>query len=142
MAAYPKIRLWFLGLRAPWPVDRVLVTEAKRLLKPPMVAVAQSAAKSYQKNPYQTSEQALKKVKGGDSDEAALLRQVWKESDIQIMKTEMNRIGALKISLAQSEYQLSFGKAATSVAELVQAKLLDSAPMDYFTGQALGLTTP
>jgi hypothetical protein len=142
IAKNPSIRIWFSSLRAPWPVDRVLVTEAKRLLKPPMVLVAQTAARSYQKNPYQTSAQALKRVKGGDLPDAALLKEVWKESDIQMMKTEMNRIGALKLRFAQSEYQLKTGKSAQSVSELQQAKLLDSVPMDYFTGQALGLTTP
>lgn len=141
IAAHPELRNWFLGVRAPWPVDRVLVTEAKRLLKPVMMPVAQAAAASYQKNPYQTSEQALKRVKGGDSNEAELLRQIWKLDDIQLMKTEMNRIGSMKLRFAQAEYQAQQGKPAANVGDLVKAGLLDAAPVDYFTGQPLGLTS-
>ncbi len=142
IAGQPAMRDWFLNVRAPWPVDRVLVTEAKRLLNPAMMPVAQAAASSYQKNPYQTSEQALKRVKGGEAQEADLLKQMWRDSDIQQMKTEMNRIGRLKIALAQAEYLKMHGKSPSQVSDLVQAKLLVTAPMDYFTGTALGLTSP
>lgn len=141
IATNSELRSWFLGIRAPWPVDRVLVTEAKRLLKPVMMPVAQAAAASYQKSPYQTTEQALKKVKGGDSAEAELLKQIWKEADISLMKTEMNRIGSLKLRFAQADYQARQGKPAANVNDLIKSGLLDSAPVDYFTGQPLGLTS-
>lgn len=141
MAKDPGLRKWFLQVRAPWPVDRILVSEAKRLLKPPMMSVAEAAARAFQKNPYQTSEKALEKVKGGQSEAAQLLKQIWREQDIQLMKTEINRIGQLKIRFAQAEFELKNKKTAQSVQELVDAQFLDQVPIDYFTGKPLDLTS-
>lgn len=141
MAAQSEIREWFLQVRAPWPVDRVMISEAKRLLKPPMMQVATAAAKAFQKNPYQTSREALEKVKGGQAEGAELLKQIWRESDIDIMKTEINRIGKLKLRLARAEFEHHNKKAPQSVQELLNARLLDQAPVDYFTGKPLDLTS-
>lgn len=141
MAQQPEFRKWFLQVRAPWPVDRVMVTEAKRLLKPPMMSVAHAAAKAYQKNPYQTSAQALAKVKGGQGESAELLKKIWREDDIQMMKSEINRIGKMKLRLARAEYEVQHKKAANTAQELVQAGLLDQVPTDYFTGKPLDLTS-
>lgn len=141
LAGAPKLRVWFLRVRAPWPVDRVMISEAKRLLKPPMMTVANSAALSFQKNPYQTSEKALEKVRGGQSEQAQLLKQIWRDADIQMMKSEINRIGKLQLRMAAAEYEQKNKKAAQSVQELLNAQLLDKAPLDYFTGQPMGLTS-
>ena len=141
IARVPQLRQWFLLVRTPWPVDRVMITEAKRLLKPPMMSVANSAAKAFQKNPSQTSAQALAKVKGGQSESAELLKQIWREADIQMMKNEINRVGKLRLRLAKSEFELSKGKAPASTQELVQAGLLDKVPIDYQTGKPLDLTS-
>lgn len=141
MAKDPELLKWVLQLRAPWPVDRVFISEAKRLLKPPMMSVANSAAKAFQKNPYQTSAQALKNVRGGQSEEAKLLKEIWRDSDIQLMKTEINRIGKLQLRFAQAQFQNQFKKPATSIQELLNAHLLERAPMDYFTGKPLDLTS-
>ncbi|MEZ0392500.1 MAG: hypothetical protein ACAH59_09805 [Pseudobdellovibrionaceae bacterium] len=141
LASQPTFRQWFLKVRAPWPVDRVLISEAKRLLKPPMMSVANAAARAFQKNPYQTSQQALEKIKGGQSEGAELLKQIWREADIQLMKTEINRIGKLKLRLAKAEFENVNKKAPDSVQTLLNAGLLDQAPVDYFTGKALDLTS-
>ena len=141
IARNSDFRKWFLQIRAPWPVDRLMITEAKRLLKPPMMSVATAAAKAFQKNPYQTSAQALAKVKGGQSESAELLKQIWRDSDIQMMKTEITRIGKMKLRLAKAEFELQHKKAATSAQELVTAGLLDQVPIDYVTGQPLNLTS-
>lgn len=141
IAQRPEIRRWFLSLRAPWPIDRIFVSEAKRLLSPPMMSVANAAAAAFQKNPYQSSEQVLKKVKGGDAHEAALLKQIWKESDIAMMKSEMTRIGKMKLRLALAEFQIK-NKGLTATPEaLVKAGLIDSVPADYSTGKPLDLNS-
>ncbi len=136
-----QFRKWFLGVRAPWPVDRILVSEARRLLKPPMVAVANSAALAYQKNPYQSVEKSLARVKGGQSEESKLLKQIWRDEDIQLMKTEINRIGKLKVRLALAEYEVRHQKPAQSIQVLVQEQLLDQVPVDYFSGKPMDLTS-
>ncbi|MGZ5279411.1 MAG: hypothetical protein ACXWC9_05690 [Pseudobdellovibrionaceae bacterium] len=141
IARNSDFRKWFLQIRAPWPVDRVMISEAKRLLKPPMMPVANAAAKAFQKNPYQTSEQALAKVKGGQSESAQLLKLIWREADIQMMKAEINRIGKMKLRLAKTEYEQQTKKAANNAQELVQAGLLDKVPTDYLTGLPLDLTS-
>jgi len=141
IARNSEFRKWFFQVRAPWPVDRVMISEAKRLLKPPMMTVANAAAKAFQKNPYQTSAQALAKVKGGQSESAELLKKIWREEDIQMMKSEITRIGKLKIRLAQSEFEQQHKKGAANAQELVQAGLLDQVPIDYQTGKPLDLTS-
>lgn len=141
IAQTPALRVWLLQIRAPWPVDRVFVTEAKRLLKPPMMSVANAAAQAFQKNPYQTSQKALEKVKGGQSQEAQLLKEIWRESDIDLMKTEINRIGYLQLRMAQAEFELQNKKAASSYQELLNAHLLERVPIDYFSGKPLDLTS-
>lgn len=141
IAADSAIRKWFLQVRAPWPVDRVMISEAKRLLKPPLMQVATAAAKAYQKNPYQPTREALKRVKGGESREADVLKEMWRETDIQLMKTEMNRIGKLKIHLAKAEYEHQNKKSPKTVQDLLNAGLLETAPIDYFSGKPLDLTS-
>ncbi len=141
IAKTSDLRKWFLTIRAPWPVDRVLISEAKRRLSPVMMSVANSVAQSYQKNPYQTSADALKKVKGGDASEAELLKQIWRESDISMMKGEMNRIGLLKIRLGLAEFQSQTARRPADIQELVKAGYLDQAPIDYETGKPLDLTS-
>lgn len=141
IAQRPELRIWFLTLRAPWPIDRIFVSEAKRLLPPPMMTVANAAASAFQKNPYQSSEQVLKKVKGGEANEAALLKQIWKDADIAMMKNEMTRIGKIKLRLALAEFQFK-NKAQTPSAEaLVKAGLIDSIPIDYNNGKPLDLSS-
>jgi hypothetical protein len=141
IARDPGFRKWFFQVRAPWPVDRVMISEAKRLLKPPMMTVANAAAKAFQKNPYQTSAQALAKAKGGQGESAELLKKIWREEDIQMMKSEITRIGKLKLRLAHSEFEQQHKKAAANVQELVQSGLLDQVPIDYQTGKPLDLTS-
>ncbi len=141
LAQRPEFRLWFLQLRAPWPIDRIFVSEAKRLLSPPMMPMAHVAAAAFQKNPYQTSEQALKKAKGSEATEAALLKQIWKEGDIAMMKAEMTRIGKLKLRLALAEFQLKNKGQAPDAQALVKAGLIDQIPVDYTNGKPLDLTS-
>jgi hypothetical protein len=141
LAMNPEFRKWFLQVRAPWPVDRVLISEAKRLLKPPMMSVANAAAKAFQKNPYQTSAQALARVKGGQSESAEVLKKIWREADIEMMKAEINRIGKMKLRLAKNEFEAQNKKAPRTAEDLVKAGLLDRVPTDYFTGKPLDLTS-
>lgn len=136
-----ELRKWFQRVRAPWPVDRVIVSEAKRVLKGPYHDLANHLARVYQKNPYQSAEQALKKMKGGGSEGAKLLAQFWRDSDIDAMKTEVNRISKLKVKFALKEFEFQQKKAAAKIEDLVKAGLLDSVPTDYFTGRPLDLTS-
>jgi hypothetical protein len=141
IASRPQLRQWFSQIRAPWPVDRVLVGEAKRMSQPAVIPLADTAARAFQKNPYQTTEQALRRIKGSASTSAERLKQMWKESDILLMKTEITRIGKLKLRLAAAEFELANKKAPTSVEELFNAGLLKPIPIDYLTGKPLDLTS-
>jgi hypothetical protein len=141
MAKEDSLREWFLRVPAPWPVDRVLISEAKRLLSPPLMPLAERAAKAYQKNPYQTVEQSLKGAKGSEASEAALLKEAWREKDIEILKTEVTRIGKLKLRLGVASFESKFSKKPESVQELISARLIEQAPIDYFSGKPLDLTS-
>lgn len=144
IAQSPDVRLWFLQVRAPWPIDRVLVSEAKMRLKPAELPLAESLAQRLQKNPYQSVDKILSEPKMRHSAQTAaadFLRKLWRDEDIQQMKMEMNRIGILKIRLAMAEYQVRLQKAAANVTELVQNRFLDQVPTDYFSGKPMDLTS-
>ncbi len=144
IAQSAEMRLWFLQVRAPWPIDRVLVSEAKMRLKPAEIALAESLAQRLQKNPYQSVDKILSEPKMRHSAQTAaadFLRKLWRDEDIQQMKMEINRIGILKIRLAMAEYQLRLQKPAASVNELVQNHFLDQVPTDYFSGKPMDLTS-
>ena len=144
IAQSPEVRLWFLQVRAPWPIDRVLVTESKMRLKPAELSLAESLAQRLQKNPYQSVDKILSEPKMRHSAQTAaadFLRKLWRDEDIQQMKMEMNRIGVLKIRMAMAEYQARTQKAATNVTELVQNRFLDQVPTDYFSGKPMDLTS-
>jgi hypothetical protein len=141
MAESDALREWFLKVPAPWPVDRVLISEAKRFLNPLLMPLAEKAAAAYQKNPYQTVEQSLKNAKGSEATEARLLKEAWREKDIDILKTEVTRIGKLKLRLAVAAFEKKNQKKPESVQDLVSAHLMEQVPIDYFSGKALDLTS-
>lgn len=139
IAKSSTFRTWFLGVRAPWPVDRVILFEAQRSLPKDLSRVAEKVAKAYQKNPYEPSEKAVREAKAQDIKESELLKSIWKKSDIDLMVAEMNRIGWVKIDLAAAEFEFKNKRRPKSVQELVSQKLLDRAPVDYLTGRGLEL---
>ena len=141
MAQNSSFGRWFQGVRAPWPLDRILISESKRLLKPEMMVVAEAAAQAYQLNPYQTIERSLQKVKGGQSEAALVLKKMWRSEDIQLMKTEVNRIGKMKVRLAKAEFEYQHKRPPRGIEELVQVHLLGQIPIDYFSGKPLDLTS-
>ncbi len=141
MAQQSTLRLWFFQVRAPWPVDRALIFEAKRLALPAALSLAEAAARAYQKQPYQSTEKVLRRSKTSASSAAEKLKAIWTDSDILLMKTEITRIGRLKLRLAAAEYEKTHQKAAASVQELTKEGLLPSVPIDYLTGKPLDLTS-
>lgn len=141
LAQNSELRKWLLRIKAPWPVDRVVISEARRILKPPYQSLAQKIAKAYQKNPYQPAAASLKSGKGKDSEGAKVLREFWRDSDIEAMKTEITRISKLKVRMASAEFEWLQKRKAQNIDELVKGGLLDRAPIDYFTGRPLDLTS-
>lgn len=131
-----------LALRSPWPIDRVVITESKKVLKATPMLVAEKLAKDLQKNPYQTSEAALKKLKGGSAKDLEFLKELWREKDIDLMKTEINRIGQMKLRLSKAAFEAKHAKRASTVAELISSGFLDRAPVDYKTGKPMELSLP
>ncbi len=136
-----SLRVWFLKVRAPWPIDRMLTSEARRALPPALLGIAGKVAQNLQKNPYITAAEALEQVPGGKPKDLEILKELWKPSHIGDMKAEITRIGKLKMQLAANEYALKTGKKALHAEELVTAKLLDQVPVDYNTGKPMGIST-
>lgn len=130
---------WIKTVRAPWPIDRVVMLEAKRALKPASIALAEKIAKDLQKNRYQSIEDAMKKLKKQTPEEMEFLKKLWKPADILTMKEEITRIGKLQILWAKARFKTLKGKDSTSVQELVGEKLLDRIPVDYVSGRQLTL---
>lgn len=128
---------WIGSLRAPWPVDRVLMAEGKKVLQPASLQLLGKVAQAYQKNPYQSVETILKKIPGGKPKELEFIKKIWRDEDLSSMKTEMNRLSLLRVQAAQSRFLLVQKKKATNYDELLKAQLLSAVPVDYFTGKRL-----
>jgi hypothetical protein len=135
----PLYLAWVNGLRSPWPIDRVVLSEARRLLSGNSVKVAEKLSESLQKNAYQTADQILDSLPGGNAAGLEPFRAMWRSKDVEQMKTEINRIQAMRIRFAAVQWQLKNGLAADSSSDLVKSGLLDKAPIDYKTGQPMTL---
>lgn len=130
---------WIQGNRTPWPVDRMLLSEARRFLSPPSLAVMEKAAMKIQKNPYLSVEMALSQVPGGKPSELDKMKVFWAEKDMEGLKTEATRIQVLILSAASLYFETQEGRPATAVSQLVEKKILASGPIDYHTGKPLDL---
>jgi hypothetical protein len=140
IAAADAFRSWFLQVRAPWPVDRMVLSESRRLLKPAMMKIAEKVALALQKNPYQSSEDVVKSLHAQDMDEAHYLNSMWKPAEIELMKTEITRVGRLQLRLAAAVFAHKKSAPAKSVDQFISAGLLERAPVNYSTGKPFTLT--
>ena len=130
---------WFLLLRTPWPVDRMILTEARRVLHPASLNLAEKVAAKIQKNPYLSVDQALKQIPGGKPQELDHLKPLWRTQDMEGMKMEINRLQTLRLRLASRIYEKRKGSPPSSVEQLISERLLTVAPTDYFTGHPMQL---
>lgn len=130
---------WMLQLRTPWPVDRMVLTEGRRIPHPPPPNLVERVAIKIQKNPYLSVAGALAQVPGAKPGDLDTFKNLWREQDMEGMKTEINRLQLLRLRLACRLYQHRQGAWPTSVQEIVKAKLLPAAPVDYLTGRLMAL---
>lgn len=130
---------WLVQLRTPWPVDRMILTEAKRVLHPSSMNLAEKVAQKIQKNPYLSIEAALKQIPGHKPKELQDLKAIWRDQDMDGMKTEINRLQTLRLRLATRLFEKRKGKRPDKPQDLVTAGLLAQVPIDYFTGKAMQL---
>lgn len=140
LAGQNSFRKWLSGVRAPWPVDRMVVSESKKIMGERSMKTVEKLAQALQKNPYQSSEKLLVNKETLSSKELEVLRQLWRDSDIKLMKSEISRIGRLQLAFADRAFELINKKKPESVQDLIKAGLLERAPIDYETGKALTLT--
>lgn len=138
-AEAPEMLNFLVQIRAPWPVDRVVISEGKRLAPPQLQKVVSDLAQALQKNSYEDLETIMGRVKGGASESLLFLRVFWTVKEISRMKSELNRIGRLQIDWAQRVYKIKTKTEVQSVQELVGAGLLPRVPVDYTTGRAMSM---
>lgn len=139
---WAKDELWFhwsQKIRASWPIDRVVITESKKVLADRLLRSAQEVAMSLQKNPYQSIEVVLNSVRGGKAKELQFLKNLWRDTDILAMKTEVTRISAFHLRLARAIYEHRSSQKLTQLDELVTAKLIERVPINYLTGKPFEL---
>ena len=130
---------WLLQLRTPWPVDRMLLTEARRSIHSQSMPLAEKVAAKIQKNPYLSVETALKQIPGGKPSEVDILKKLWRDEDMTGMKTEINRLQTLRLRLASRLFEKRNHHPPAKVQELIEAHLLAASPVDYFTGLPMQL---
>jgi hypothetical protein len=131
---------WSAKLSAPWPVDRVILTEAKKIIRGRGMDTAQAMARALQKNTYQTAAQALKEAQGQKVPELQLLEPIWREKDIEAMKTEVNRIQSLRLRLAADIFKRKKGTQPSEQQQLVAEGLLVNPLVNYTTGKPFTLS--
>ena len=134
-----KLGRWLDLASVPWPVDRVVVGEGKRLANPALFPLVDTAARLLQKNPYQSLEKVIKGKPGAQSQDAARLKEIWQDKDVSAMREELSRISRLKLKLAAAVYQIKYGKPPQTGQDLVSDKLMRSLPIDYQTGRPMEL---
>jgi len=125
-----------LTVRSPWPVDRVILTEAQRLVRDKGNLTARKVAQELQKNAYQTAEEVLSKVVGPRTPALQFLIPMWRTQDVESMRNEITRLHRLQLQFAISRYSVVKGKPAVDLASLIQSGLLTEIPLNYVTGQA------
>lgn len=126
---------WLARQRAPWPIDRVVLMESRRLLKPPYQPTGAKLALKLQKNPYQTTAEALKGMPGGASDEFGFVRELWTDKDVHLMKTEVARLHRLRLRWGLRGFRARKGQPATTVAEAAREAGFGQDPVNYLTGK-------
>lgn len=122
----------FQSLRAPWPIDRMLLYESRRVLSGVPLKLAEKVALEIQKNPYQTTEDILQKMNASQNKDLAFLKQLWRKQDLEMMKNEMNRLGRLPSASLWVDFQKKNKKAPRSWQDL---KI--SPPIDYNSGKPM-----
>lgn len=65
------------------------------------------------------------------------ITQVWSQADLLQLRIDLNRLSFLKTLLAVYDYEKRFAHWPKSMDDLVQQKLIQAVPKDYFTGQDL-----
>lgn len=128
--------LWTQRLRAPWPIDRVILSESRRILPAPLQGLGAQTANQLQKNPYQTADSILNKLPGGKAEAANFLRQMWTAEDLSQMKTEITRLHRLQLRWAYNLLQTKAGKLPETILEVAKAAGFDRVPVNYLSGKA------
>lgn len=131
----PTWIVWMARQRAPWPIDRVVLMESRRLLKPPFQPTGAKLALKLQKNPYQTTDAALKGMPGSSSEEFGFVRELWTDKDVHLMKTEVARLHRLRLRWGLRGFRARSGKAATIVTEAAREAGFGQDPVNYLTGK-------
>jgi|GEM_PF-1914034 len=132
--------LWTQRLRAPWPIDRVILSESRRILPAPLQGLGAQTANQLQKNPYQTADSILNKLSGGKAEAANFLRQMWTDQDLSQMKTEITRLHRLQLRWAYNLLQSKAGKLPQTILEVAKAAGFDRVPVNYQSGKAWELS--
>lgn len=131
---------WSEKIRASWPIDRIVLTESKKVLNTRLMKYALEVAASLQKNAYQSMETVLAANRAGKASELQFLKALWRDEDIVAMKTEVTRISAFRLRLAKAIYEHKTNEKLKSLDSLITAKLLTQIPVNYLTGKPFDLT--
>lgn len=121
-----------------WPVDRVLLSEAKKQLPPAAVVIADHIAGELQKNSHRSVADIRKQVRGGQMERLSVLDAVWGKDQISLMENEMDLVHELKLRVAREIFRVQKGQEPKSLQELVSAGLLPAGFSGGTQGKASG----
>lgn len=126
--------------RLPWPIDRVMLSDAKRLSNDKALVMAETIAAELQKNPYQSAEKIIKEKRWARGQDTEVLMQLWREQDIAEMQTEMNRFGKLLLKYASLRFEHMHKNKPEQVEQLVKEDIIQRVPVDYTTGKPMSIS--
>ncbi len=125
--------------RFPWPIDRILLSDSKRIKTKYTMSQVEKIALELQSNPYRSIEDIIVQLKFKKFD-VDHIYSIWTNEDIEKMRLEMNRYGKLLIKLAIVRYENLNKKQPVQIQQLIEAKIIQKIPLDYTTGKPLEIS--
>lgn len=138
--ALAQIRRQIQEYPAAWPVERLLVEESRRIVKPVLLPFANGIAHELQRNPWRSISEIRKTMRGGGSLELAGLDPLWTSMDVDRRKQEEDLINEVILRSAVIEYTLHQGKRPKTWDEVKVLGLLTGVPLCRRTGQPWQIT--
>lgn len=91
-----ELRAHVNRLQLAWPVDRIVVAEARRTLSPAAQRIANGIGIELQKDPQRSVKSLRQRLRGGELRELSTLEELWSDSDVERMRNEQKLIEEIR----------------------------------------------
>lgn len=127
-------------LKLPWPVDRIYLTESRKVLKPGAQLVANGLSGDLQKFPFKDLESLRRARRGVDASGLAALDLVYTLADVQLRQKEDDLFNEYRLRVARALFEKRQGALVKDLEQLKAAGLIDRVPIHHVSGQFWSIT--